>query len=136
MTLGVDPVALYDDCYANYGECYFAGGTPPNPGDPVVFPVRPGETRTLNLVYDQTVDFRGRFVATVTVDGEESTIDLTPGAADILAPVVTLPRPFLRIAGAPGDTFCTADADAEPIVYQLDGGDCALDVWLAILDAA
>ena len=136
LTLGVDPVALYDDCYANYGECYFAGGTPPTPGDPVVFPVRPGETRTLNLVYDQTVDFRGRFVATVTVDGQESTIDLSPDAVDVIAPVVTLTKPRLRIAATPGDTFCTPDVDGQPIVYTDGGGDCTLESWLAILAAA
>jgi hypothetical protein len=131
MTVGVDPVALYDACYAQYEDsCYFSSGVAPTPGDPVVFGIRPGETRTLNLSYDQTVDFVGRFVATVEVDGEIATIDLSPGAADIVAPMVTRPQQHLRVSSALDGMACTENRD-DPAVW-LEG--CTLERWLEILE--
>ena len=129
LTIGADPVAVYDDCYATPEEsCYFGIEAAPVPGDPVVFPIRPGETRILHLTYDQVVDFRGRFVATVTADGEESTIDLTPDGADVVAPVVTR-EAFLRIAGNPADTSCTPRTGDTAAVISA----CTLADWQRIL---
>ncbi|QNO36632.1 hypothetical protein H4J02_08975 [Protaetiibacter sp. SSC-01] len=127
LRLGVDPIAVYDDCYT-IGSCFSSDPVPPVAGEPVVFGVQPGETRTLNLVYEQTIDFVGRFVATVTVGGEKSTIDLSPDAADVVSPAVTRPLPYLYIAAMAEDTRCTADRTSSSQV-------CSLADWLAVLAA-
>ncbi len=132
LRLGVDPVAVFDDCYGD-GSCFSSDAEPPTPGEPVVFSVFPGQTRTLNLTYERTVDFVGRFVATVTVDGQTSTIDLSPDASDVVSPAVTRPLPYLRIAAAAMDTICTADHPSDP--YFVATSVCSVDDWRAILGA-
>jgi hypothetical protein len=130
MTVGVDPVALYDECYApdalGLPSCYVGeGDTTPLPGDPLVFAIPPGAYHSLNLNYDQVADFTGRFVADVEVDGQVSTIDLSPPGSDIVSPMVT--RSALLSIGAVDLTDCRADDESAYI------DDCSLETWLEIL---
>jgi hypothetical protein len=129
ITLGTDPVAIFDNCYTEGDGCYVPADGGPAPGDPVVFTVRPGETRSLHVSYDQSADFVGRFVATVTVDGQSSTIDLSPGAADIVAPAVTRPLLLLKMTETLDAVKCSADqGDASSWIEA-----CTLEQWLAYL---
>lgn len=125
LDLGVDPVAVYDSCYSPEAQwsCAGAAGVIPIPGDPVVFDVAPGKTRTLLLSWSQSVDFEGRFVATASVGESTWTIDLSPSGETILAPAVT--RPDDRLYFDDDETWCEADSVRQEA--------CDLDSWLALL---
>lgn len=95
LALGTGENAVFGDilegCEAPDGYCWYAGtGQVGEAGMPVVFDIAPGEAATLVLRYDHAANFSGRFVATVSVDGVESTLVLTPNGEDIYAPVVTI----------------------------------------------
>jgi hypothetical protein len=133
ITVGLDPVAVYDECYdpnafgdgvrgCRVGE----GDVPPVPGDPLVFQVYPGGLQQLNLSFDQVADFTGRFVADIEVEGQVGVLDLTPSGPDIVSPTVT--RPAWLSIGDTDLTECSAGDDVT--VFQ-----CTLEQWLAILAA-
>ncbi|MFD5224179.1 hypothetical protein ACFWHT_01020 [Microbacterium sp. NPDC058342] len=127
MELGVDPVAVFHPCYSAQAEYSCAGSAEVAPiaGDPVTFDVAPGETRTVHLQWTQTMDFVGRFVATLEVDGNSSTIDLSPYGADLSYPAVTRPddRLYFDIDGP----WCQVGEEPrqEP---------CSLEAWLAVVN--
>jgi hypothetical protein len=95
LAIGTGEIAVYSEIEESSRDWYSdeAG----EPGTPVVFDVAPGEAATLSLRYEHALDFRGRFVATVTVDGTESTLVLTPNGEDIFAPIVTIDTASLSI---------------------------------------
>lgn len=131
LQIGVDPVAVFDECYKmTEGSCYFGADPAPVAGDPVTFPIRPGQTRILHLAYTTAVDFRGRFVATLDVDGQQSTIDLSPDGADVIVPVVTRPGVVLSIAGVPEDVSCTPRSEDANVFVRA----CTFEQWSAILE--
>jgi hypothetical protein len=126
MALGVDPVAVYDDCYSPSEPypCTGSAEVAPTAGDPVRFDVAPGETRTLHLSWTQTMDFVGRFVAALTVDGTVSTIDITPDAVDLTVPALTRPDDVLYFdVDGP---WCEDGPETRHAV-------CDFDTWLAIV---
>lgn len=130
ITIGVDPVAIYDSCYEAYENgCYFASEPRPVAGEPLVFAIRPGEFRGLAIEYDQVVNFQGRFVATVTAGGERSTIELSN---DVVATVVTRTDPYLDLTQLPNTVGCVATGGDEG---QIIPG-CSLDQWRSILEAS
>jgi hypothetical protein len=134
IALGTDPVAVFADP-PTYDYC--GTGTVSDivaqPGDPVVFDVLPGEYRPLYLQWTQTEDFSGRFVATVTANGERSMMDLSPGNADITALAVNEPATLLLagygefIFGCDPDGNSEAGSSGNTIEY------CSLDQWLAMI---
>lgn len=128
LSIGVDPVAAFDECGSNVEECYAADGTGPQPGDPVVFTLAPGEAEELHLHYDTAADFTGRLVATVTSGGETSTLDLSPGGVDIVAPFVTRSELFLNI-GEAANTYCVDERRGDAGYVP----ECTLEQWLGML---
>lgn len=123
MQLGVDPVAVFHPCYADAEySCAGSAENPPVAGDPVVFDVAPGETRVLHLTWTQKMDFVGRFVATLDVDGQSSTIDLSPSGEDLSYPAVT--RPDDRLYFDMDGPWCEDDGGERNMT-------CGLDAWLA-----
>jgi hypothetical protein len=132
ITVGIDPVAVYDSCYAPdaYGTGILGcrvgdGDVAPVPGDPVVFEIVPGGIQDLHLSYDQVADFTGRFVADAEVDGKVSVIDLSPPGPDIVSPAVT--RPARLSIGDPELTDCRQNSESEWVAG------CTLEQWLAML---
>jgi len=126
MRLGVDPVAVFDDCYSPQAEwpCAGSGEAVPIAGDPVSFPVPPGEARTVNLRWTQTTDFVGRFVATLEIDGRSSTIDLSPNGVDLDYPAA--PQHDGQLYFGQDGPWCEDGA-------RVRNDSCGLDAWLAVL---
>lgn len=134
ITVGLDPVAVYDECYSPdaYGDGVLGcrvgeGDVPPIPGDPLVFQIYPGGLQQLNLRFDQVADFTGRFVADIEIDGQVGTLDLTPSGPDLVSPTVTKDA-WLSI----GDTSLTDCSAGDDVIVH----ECSLDQWLAILAAS
>jgi len=128
MTLGVDPVAVWHECYdpSKGWTCAGAAEELPTPGDPVRFAIQPGEATNLHLSWEQTLDFVGRFVATVTVDGESSTIDLSPGSEDLVVPWVTYPERRLYISYEASEHWCESTPGARMTA-------CTAEQWRQIV---
>lgn len=131
MVLGVDPVAVFDACYDPYGSSWSCAGQStelPQPGDPVVFSLSPGQATTLHLRWTQSLDFVGRFVADVTVDGETQTLDLSPGGTDLVVPWVTYPDRRLYFGGdGPTGAWCEDAAGRT--------AECTVDAWKQMIAA-
>lgn len=139
IALGVDPVASFGDPPTIEGcELGILSDITAQPGDPVVFDVAPGEYRPLYLRWTQTADFTGRFVATVTAGGQTSTIDLSPGNADIISPAVKVSATLDLGAGEWKRFICNPDGNIEAEVGYTDNSidDCTLDEWLAMIGRA
>jgi hypothetical protein len=130
LALGTGEQAVFgdiqEDCITDPYYCWYAGtGETGVPGTPVIFDIAPGEAAILVLRYDHAVDFRGRFVATVSVDGVESTLVLTPNGEDIYAPVITIE-----------DVWLTSDNGVPGCLLDVTGpNDCTAD-WASALAAA
>ena len=107
-------------------------------GDPVVFDVAPGQARPLYLEWTQTDDFTGRFVATLTTGGQTSTLDLTPGNADLTSIAVNHPA-TLELGGGSWVAFI-CDPDGNVPVEERNPSDsisdCTLAQWLATIGRA
>lgn len=134
IALGADPVAVFGDP-PTYDTCDpgLLSDIVAQPGDPVVFDVAPGRYRPLYLSWTQTEDFVGRFVATVTAGGETSTIDLSPGNADITSLAVNEPATLL-IAGYGSYIFgCDPDGNSDTGVPDNGITNCTLDQWLPMI---
>jgi hypothetical protein len=134
IALGADPVAVFGDPPAyDYCEPGSMADIVAQPGDPVVFDVAPGEVRPFYLKWTQTEDFSGRFVATVTAGGQSSTIDLSPGNADIASLAVNEPATLL-LAGYGEFIFgCDPDGNVEGGSPDNTVAYCTLDQWLAMI---
>jgi hypothetical protein len=134
IALGTDPVAVFGDPPA-YDYCETGGVSDivAQPGDPVVFDVAPGEARPLYLKWTQTEDFSGRFVATVRAGGQSSTMDLSPGNAEVTALAVNEPATLL-VAGYGSYIFgCDPDGNSEAGSAGNTVEYCTLDQWLAMI---
>ena len=99
LAIGTGEVAVFSEIEEYMRDWYVGTGEAGEPGTPVVFDIAPGEAASLELHYEHALDFHGRFVATVTVDGVESTLVLTPNGEDIFAPIVTVNGVSVEIVG-------------------------------------
>ena len=129
MVLGVDPVAVFDACYDPWESTWSCAGQStqlPQPGDPVVFSLAPGQATTLHLKWTQSFDFIGRFVADVTVGGQTQTLDLSPGGADIVVPWVTYPDRRLYFGGEGSTGAWCEDASGRT-------DECTVDSWTQMI---
>lgn len=130
MVLGVDPVAVFDACYDPYGSTWSCAGQStqlPQPGDPVVFSLAPGQATTLHVRWTQSLDFVGRFVADVTVDGQSQTLDLSPGSADMVVPWVTYPERRLYFGGDSSTGAWCEDASGRT-------DECTVESWTQMVE--
>lgn len=125
MNLGVDPVAVYDDCYSPTAQWSCARGLKDEPiaGEPVAFDLDPGEIQGVYLHWQQSASFRGRFVATATIDGVDTAIDISPNSKEFYLPYPTTDL-SLRIGGD-GITCSSGDVRISDV--------CTLDDWLQML---
>jgi Protein of unknown function (DUF2510). len=134
IALGTDPVAVFGDppfyeCGSDFSDVVAY------PGDPVVFNVAPGQARPLYLTWTQTEDFVGRFVASLAAGGQTSTLDLSPGNADITSIAVNVAA-TLELGGGTWTSFiCDPDGNV-PVAERVYGNHiegCTLAQWLAMI---